>query len=311
MLKRKVLKRISILLCCLLIIGIIYIFPSTDDTEDEVSFIKKDDTDVIYLIDNNDYVARVNVILNNDDILKKTKEIISYLTLNSDNSDYIRDGFKPIIPKDTELLDLSFSEGILKLNFSKEILNVSEKDEQKMIESIIYSLTEIKDVKSISIFVEGVILDKMPHSKTSLPTTLDRNFGINKIYNLDNIKDSTKTTIYYISKYDDFYYYVPVTKVNNNKNEKIEIIIKELTSSSIYETNLMSYLTSSTELLNYTKTEESFVLNFNNNILADVNSNEILEEVVYSINMSIKDNYDVKSVMYLVDDNIINSYILN
>jgi len=311
MLKRKVLKRISILLCCLLIIGIIYIFPSTKDTEKDVSFIKQEDTDVIYLIDNNDYVARVNVVLNNDDILEKTKEIISYLTVGSDNSDYIRKGFKPIIPKNTLIIDLSFSEGILKINFSKELLNIDKKNEQKMIEALVYSLTEIKSVNSISIFVEGKILDKMPHSKISLPTTLDRNFGINKIYNLERLKDSTKTTIYYISKYDDFYYYVPVTKVNNEKSEKIEIIIKELTSSSLVETNLMSYLASSTELLNYTKTEESLVLNFNDQIFADTNSNEILEEVVYSINLSIDDNYDVKSVMYLVDDNIVDSYILH
>jgi len=73
----------------------------------------------------------------------------------------------------------------------------------------------------------------------------------------------------------------------------------------------MSYLASSTELLNYTKTEESLVLNFNDQIFADTNSNEILEEVVYSINLSIDDNYDVKSVMYLVDDNIVDSYILH
>jgi len=311
MLKRKVLKRISILLCCLLIIGIIYIFPSTNDTEEDVSYIKKDDTDVIYLIDNNDYVARVNVVLNNTDILKKCKEIISYLTVGSENSDYIRKGFKPIIPNNSKLIDLSFSEGIVKLNFSKEFLTVKEKDEQKMIEAIVYSLTEIKEVKSICIFVEGNILDKLPNSKINIPTTLDRTFGINKIYNLDSIKDTTKTTIYYISKYDDFYYYVPVTKVNNEKSEKIEIIIKELTSSSLIETNLMSYLASSTELISYTKTDESFVLNFNNQILADINSNEILEEVVYSINLSIEDNYDVKSVMYLVQDNIVDSYILN
>ena len=311
MLKKKLLKRIMILFCCLLIIGIVYIFASTKDTEEDVSFIKSEDQDVIFLIDNNDYVARVNVVLNNDDILKKAKEIIGYLTLNSEYNDYIRDGFSPIIPENTKLLDISFSEGLLKLNFSKEFLNVSKKNEQKMIEAIVYSLTEIDSVNSITIFVDGVILDKLPFSKINIPTTLDRNFGINKIYNLESLKDSTKTTIYYISKYNDFYYYVPVTKVNNNKNEKVEIIIKELSSSSMLETSLMSYLASNTELLNYTKTDESIVLNFNNNILADINTNEILEEVVYTINLSIKDNYDVESVMYLVDDNIISTYLLN
>lgn len=311
MLERKVIKRIMILLCCLLIVGIIYIFPATTDTEEDVDFIKKEDQDIIYLIDNNDYVARVNVVLNADDTLKKAREIIEYLTVDGKNADYIREGFYPIIPKGCKILDMSFDNGILKLNFSKEFLNISEKDEQKLIEAIVYSLTELDSVNSVTIFVDGKILDKLPHSNTNLPTTLNRTFGINKIYNLDSIDNSTKTTIYYISKYEDFYYYVPVTKVNNDNREKMEIIVKELTSSNMIETNLMSYLATSTELLDYTKTGKSLVLNFNNQILSDVTSNEILEEVVYSINLSISDNYDVKNVMYLVEDNIINNYILN
>lgn len=311
MLEKKVYKRIMILLCCLLIIGIIYIFPNSNDTEEDVDFIKKEDQDIIYLIDNNDYVARVNVILNHEDTIKKAQEILEYLTIEGKNSEYIRDGFHPIIPKGTKIIDISFDNNILKLNFTKEFLNINEKDEQKLIEAIVYSLTELDNVNSITIFVEGKILDKLPHSNTYLPTTLNRNFGINKIYNLNTIDNSTKTTIYYISKYKDFYYYVPVTKINNDTREKMEIIVKELTSNSMLETNLMSYLATSTELLDYTKTSESIILNFNNQILADITTNEILEEVVYSINLSISDNYDVQNVMYLVEDNIINTYLLN
>lgn len=308
MLKRKVLKRLMILFCCLLIIGIIYIFPSTTDTEKDVNFIKQSDEDIIYLIDNSSYVSRVNIILNHEDTLKRAKEIIEYLTINSKYNDYIREGFSPIIPENTKVLDISLQNNVLKINFSKEILNVSKLNEEKMIEALVYSLTEIDNINSITIFVEGNILDKLPNSKESIPTTLDRTFGINKIYNITSFKDLTKTTIYYISKYDDFYYYVPVTKVTNQKDEKIEIIIKELSSSSMLETNLMSYLNSNTKLVNYTETDNSLFLNFNNQILNDINSNHILEEVIYSINLSIGANYDVKSVMYLVNDNIIDTF---
>lgn len=311
MLKKKLIKRIMILVCCLFIIGILYVFPSSTSTEEDVDFIRKEDQDIIYLIDENNFVARVNVVLENKDDLKKAREIIELLTINSSKEDYIRDGFHPIIPQNTKIIDLSLDNKILKINFTKEFLNVSKDDEQKLIESLIYSLTELESIDSITIFVEGNILDELPNSKMNLSPTLDRKFGINKIYNLNSIDNSSKTTIYYISKYEDFYYYVPVTKVNNSEQEKIEIIIKELSSSTMYQTNLMSYLTSNTELINYSVLSDSIVLNFNNNILADINSNEILEEVVYSINLSISDNYDIKSVMYLVEDNIINNYVLN
>ena len=79
----------------------------------------------------------------------------------------------------------------------------------------------------------------------------------------------------------------------------------------MYQTSLMSYLTANAELLNYKILDDALILNFNKQILSDINTNNILEEVVYSINLSISDNYNVKSVMYMVDDNIINNYLLN
>ena len=311
MLQKKLFKRIMILMCCLFIIAILYVFPNSKSTEEDVDFIRKEDQDIIYLIDNNDYVSRVNVIIDSKTDIKKAKEMIEYLTIGSTKKDYIREGFSPIIPKNTKVLDLSIDSKILKVNFSKEFLNINLENEQRVIEALVYSLTELKSVDKITIFIDGNILEKLPNSKINLPTVLDRSFGINKIYNLNAISSSSKTTIYYVSKYKDFYYYVPVTKVSNDKREKIEIIIKELSSSSMYQTSLMSYLTANAELLNYKILDDALILNFNKQILSDINTNNILEEVVYSINLSISDNYNVKSVMYMVDDNIINNYLLN
>ena len=166
----------------------------------------------------------------------------------------------------------------------------------------------LDNIKYVSIFVEGKIFNKLPNSNKKINTVLDRNIGINKEYNISNITNTTKTTIYYLSKYNDFYYYVPVTKIQNEDSSKIEIIIKELTSSNLLNTNLISYLNSNTELLSYNETDKSLFLNFNENILEDINTNNILEEVSYSINLSIKDNYDVNNVVYYVNDKVISTF---
>ena len=118
----------------------------------------------------------------------------------------------------------------------------------------------------------------------------------------------TKTTIYYLSKYEDYYYYVPVTKVSNENISKIEVIIRELSGSKLLNTNLISYLNSNTELLSYNETEKALLLNFNESILSDITTNNILEEVTYSINLSIKDNYDIDEVFYYVNDKIISTF---
>ena len=143
-----------------------------------------------------------------------------------------------------------------------------------------------------------------------IPLILDKNYGVNKIYDITNTKDIDHYTVFYLSEFNDNYYYVPVTKVSNDPSEKIEIIIKELTSSPIYETNLMSYLNSEATLMNYEFLDKELNIEFNNAILSDITKNDILEEVTYAINLSIKDNYDIDSVLYLVENEEIATFDL-
>jgi len=142
--------------------------------------------------------------------------MINILTIDSNK--YIRDGFSKVIPKNTKLLNINIEDKLVKLNFSKELLNVDIYNEEKMIEAIVYSITSLEDINYVSIYVEGKILNKLPNSKKNLETILDRTIGINKEFNITTITDTTKTTIYYISKYNDYYYYVPITKIMNNIN---------------------------------------------------------------------------------------------
>ena len=307
MIKEKALRKIIISLSFLFILGILYIFPDKNENINS-SIISNKETDVIYLKDNNDYISRVSTILTSSNKEDKIKEIISILTIGSNK--YIRDGFKKVIPKNTKVLNISIIDKLVKINFSKEILNVDLKNEEKMLEAIVYSITSIENIDYVSIFVEGNILNKLPNSKKQLNTILDRSIGINKEFNITEITDTTKTTIYYLSKHEDFYYYVPVTKISNEDISKIEIIIKELSSNKMLNTNLISYLNSNTELLSYNETDESLLLNFNESILNDITTNNILEEVTYSINLSIKDNYDINEVFYYVNDKIITTFSL-
>lgn len=309
MLKRKAIKSIIISLSCLVILGILYLFPDKNDSIKSNIYNNKKNTNVIYLVDNNNYISRVSTILTSTNLESNIKEIISILTIDSNK--YIRDGFNKIIPASTKLLNVSIDNDLVKLNFSKELLNVDIKNEEKMIEAIVYSITSLDNIKYVSIYVEGKILNKLPNSNIKLNTILDRNIGINKEFNISKINNTCKATIYYLSKYNDYYYYVPVTKYTDNTFSKIEIIIDELTSSKMLNTNLMSYLNNNTELLSYNETDKTLLLNFNESILSDINTNNILEEVTYSINLSIKDSYDVEEVLYYVNDKIVSTFNIN
>ena len=297
MIRKSSFKRIMLATLVLIIVLIVYLFPTSDNVIETLSYIKKEEMP-IFLVDTKDYLARTTIIKDNNTTDELIKEILTSLTIGSNKEQYIKEGFKGIIPKGTKILNIELDNGILSINFSKELLNVTINDEEKMIEAIIYSLLEIKDIKKIVILVDGTPLDKLPNSGKKLPKYLDKEYGINKIYDINSLRGISKTTIYYLSKYNDYYYYVPVTKIDNSNEERIEIIIKELKSTPIYHTNLISYLKASANLTSYALLENSIELSFDNYLLANLHNKDILEEVKYSIALSVRDTYDIYETVF-------------
>lgn len=308
MLKSLTIKRISLTTILLLVCSLFLLFPSDSNEvidlegKESIEYISSDETHEIYLVNKDNYVARTNVLLSDEKVEDKIKSLLDYLIIGGKKDSNIPNGFKGIIPSGTEILDIELNEGLLKINFSKEILEINEELEEKMLEAIVYSLTAIDDIKGILIYVEGELLTALPKTKTNLPTVLTRDFGINKMYDIVDTKNITKTTIYYIGSNDEEYYYVPVTKIDNSKKDKIKVIIDELSSGPTYQDNLMSFMNLNTKLLEYEIKDDTMNLVFNSYILDNLEEKKVMEEVIYSICLSISDNYDVNEVVFMVND---------
>lgn len=300
-----------VIIVTLFLLLMVYIIPSENKYSLEllkkqqleyVNFSNKGEA--IYLLDNNDYIAKANIVISSKakTIEAKAKELLEALVVGSRNENILPNGFRTIIPVNTKILDVKYTNGLIEVNFSKQLLDIKEAYEEKMIEAIVYTLTSINGVNKVMISVEGKLLTKLPKTNTVLLGTLDKKFGINKVYDLDSISDVTSVTVYYINKYKDQPYYIPVTKYVNDKKDKIKIIIDELASGPIYEPNLMSFLNSKAKLLNYELQNNQLILNFNDYIYTDMNSKNILEEVSYCIALSVFDNYDVDTVIFNVNE---------
>lgn len=298
MLKKNAIKRITFTTLAVLIILITYFFPTIRENkiDTKTEYINTLKTP-IYLIDKNNYVARVNILKKSNNLDLSIKETIKNLTISKDNENYLPNNFKAMIPENTKLLDYSLDKGLLKLNFSEELLNCPKDYQEKMLETITYSLTEIKEITKIMIFVNGERLLKFPESTIILPVEFDRTYGINKVYDISSIKNINQITTYYIASTDNYDYYVPISNMVNTE-DKIKIIIKNLKTSPINQTNLISYLASSTNLENYEILENAISLSFDNDLIANIKDKNILEEVKYSIFLSLKDTYHIERVIF-------------
>ena len=318
MLKKMSIKKIIVSTSALFALFLVYLIPKNEmitleNVKQELEYVDKNViTDNIYLEDSNNYLGRATIALasNETNIEERAKELLEILIKDGAGESKIPNGFKSLIPSDTKILSVKFEDEVLKVNLSKELLDVDAEKEEKIIEAIVYTLTNIEGVDKIILYVDGDILNKLPKSKINLPSTLDKSFGINKEYDITKTKDINQVTVYYVSKFNDNYYYVPVTKYVNDDREKIRIVIDELTGSTNYNSNLMSFLDSNTKLISVNNSDNIMELEFNNSILNNLNTNEILEEVIYTISLSIDDNYDVDEVVFSVEDEQIYKSVL-
>lgn len=259
-------------------------------------------TNVIYLLNDEGLLVQDRVLLDGSSVEEKIEKLLINLTEGSTGS--FADGLSKVIPKGTVVNNVMVGNKYVTIDFSKELLNVSEEKEKSMITAIVYSVMDLDDFLGVSILVEGDNLEEYPNSKEKINKILDKSIGINKNYDITSFNNINKVVIYYLENINDNLYYVPVTKYVNDDREKVNIIVEELASSYIYESNLMSFLNSNVSLIEYEEKDNIMSLNFND-YLFDGND-KVLEEVLYSIAYSVFDNYDVSMVSFEVNGEIVN-----
>lgn len=297
MLRKKILKKIYFTTLIVFILFVISSFTINKNISNiKIEYQNKLET--IYLLDDNNYLLEVKVMVS-DNLMDSIPIIIN--SLKEDNKHY--SGLKGLIPSNTKINNIDITDGIITIDFNEALLNVNENLEEKLIESIVYSLLNIKDIKGVIIKINGKNLNYLPKSKIKLDDILTKKFGINKEYNITSMNDIERVVLYYYEERDSVNYYVPVTKYVNSSDDKIKIIIDNLKNSYLSKTNLMSYLNEKIKIDNYERKKDIVTLNFSN--IIDFANEEIEEEVIYAIANSIFDSTDAVKVIFLSNDNIL------
>ena len=294
MIKKYTINKICVTSVSLFLILMFYLVPSTPESEVKIDKSIGDKKEVVvYLMDKDYYLGRMIEYASYDNIVDLVNKKLDILINGSDELN----SFSPIIPKNTKINSIKVDKNNIYIDFSKDILNVSKYNEELMIESIIYTITDINGIDNIYLSINKEPLKILPKSNKEIPYPLNRGYGINKKYDLDSLNNITKTTVYFNKSYDDVEYLVPITKVMNTTSEKIDIIIEELKSIVNAQYNLNSYIPNNLEVVSHEVNDDKMNLIFNEFIL-DKEKLVVLEEVKYAIAQSIFDNYNVKEVVF-------------
>ena len=297
MLRKKILRKIYF---TTLIVFILFVISSFTINKN-ISNIKVEyqtNLSSIYLLDDHDYLLEVNVVIK-DNLMDSIPIIIN--SLKAGNNHY--SGLRGIIPNNTVLNDVKLDKGILILDFNEELLNINKDYEEKVIESIVYSFLNFKEIKGIKIMINGKPLTVLPQSNIHLTDILTKDFGINKEYTITNMQDIQKVVLYYYEEKDNNNYYVPITKYLNSKEDKVKIIIDNLKNDYLSKTNLMSYLNDKIKIEKYEYQSKIVTLSFAN--VLDFSSDTLSEEVIYTMANSILDSTDAEKVIFMQSNSII------
>lgn len=307
MLRTKALRKIFLTTLTLFVLLTVFTITNSKTenvlkTNLEIEDIAGFKTDVIYLLNDKGLLVKTKILLEGNTAEEKINKLLLNLTEGSSNS--FPEGLKKLIPKGTVVNNVMVGNNLVTVDFSRELLKVSSDMEKPMVTAIVYSIMELGNYEGVSILVDGKVLDKYPNSLEEIPSVINKSIGINKNFSITSYNNINKVVIYYLENIDNNLYYVPVTKYVNDERDKIKIIVEELASSYIYESNLMSFLNSNVRLLDYKEDNDIMYLNFND-YLFDGND-KILEEVLYSLAYSVFDNYNVSMVSFMVNGQKIN-----
>ena len=86
--------------------------------------------------------------------------------------------FKGLLPKDCFVKSLNLKDGLLQVDFDSNFANYDVSNELKIVESLVWTLTDFPEVNQIKLLMEGEELTNMPVNNTPL-NDLTRNVGIN------------------------------------------------------------------------------------------------------------------------------------
>lgn len=290
MLKRKALNRIFFTTIIFFVVFTLYSLKEVSNSNNSPKNKNNNNKEIIYTINNDNYISKTSVYVSKMLTLEdKIREKLEIMVEKNNKNALLPSYFKPILPENTKVLDVVVEDSLVKVYFSQELMDITEEQSEKMIEAIVYTITD-ENILGVEIYVEDSMLKYVPHTKKELPAMLSKDIGINKTYEISKYNDITKIVMTYYTNDNNDYYEVPVTKYVNDDREKVEIIFDELSNITL-DKNLINLL-DNIKINDYSISKDKIVIDINKSL------NKKEEKLVLK---SIFDNYDTNLVEILVN----------
>lgn len=198
-------------------------------------------------------------------------------------------GLYPVLPQGTKIKGMSIKNGNAIIDFSKELLNISnQKDEQMVVSSIVYTLTGFKTISNVSIRVDGKTINKL-NNGTDLSEIRNRNNTYINAQERQLKEGYVKCDLYYMAYgSEEFNYLVPVsTQIEKTEDNQLPIEMFAELSKQPSESNYFTSFPKDTKLLSCDWQSGLATLDFSSQISnygGSEKENSLLNQIYYTLN---------------------------
>ncbi|WP_276352887.1 GerMN domain-containing protein [Cohnella caldifontis] len=200
--------------------------------------ISPEDSVTVYLRDANGYLAPMTLRLSPEDSSAKESALaaaetaVSWLTEDPQRKDQLPEGFAAVIPQgvQVESVKLDTEKGTASVDFADKLPGMTADSERKMLEAIVWTLTELPGIDQVKLSVSGKPIRSLPASNTPVDERLTRGIGINvEPAKGVQLSRSMAVTLYFSARAADGNgYFVPVTRLVDRAPDRMKAAVNEL-----------------------------------------------------------------------------------
>ncbi len=212
-------------------------------------------------------------------------------------------GLDAPLPAGTEIVGLTIRDGLARIDFSEEFLEVKEGQERTLLDAVVFTLTEFGTVEQVEIQVGGKLLDEFPKG-VAIEQPLDRERGINLEVSEDveNLRDTSKVLVYFCGRGEEaLTYIVPVTRVIPETSNEIEAALEELLKGPKPGSELFSDIDSRVEINSLQLEEGLATIDFSEEFLVYHGGATAEENILRQIVLTLSQFPEINRVSILID----------
>ncbi len=266
-----------------------------DVEEDEEGDAGIRDT-VLYYRDGDGYLVPVSTDIKWEDGIARAA-IMKLVSAVKGSELTQRTGLYSALPADTEVLGLTIRDGLAKVDLSAEALGCkSAEEEELMLKSLVYTLTEFNTVDRVQFMFEGDRVEALKFG-TDVAGPMERK-GINAV---NGNSSSTLTVFFSKTNETGYQYFVPVTYGIGTVDADMGMAIECLLEGPPENSGLQSFIPADVKMNGMGTKNGIAYLNFEKGIFNYEGNDSIAENIVKSITLTLKEYPVVKGIVFLVD----------